>query len=90
MITIKLRRDLYANWESKNPLLGDGEPGFEIDTGRFKIGDGVSRWMSLNYFVPAAGETSQDALAAHIASLTPHPVYDDGPSLNLLYENAKV
>lgn len=26
----------------------------------------------------------------HINSLTPHPVYDDGPSLFLLYENAKV
>lgn len=29
-------------------------------------------------------------LPDHIASLLPHPVYDDGPSLTLLYENAKV
>ena len=29
-------------------------------------------------------------VAAHIESETPHPVYDDGPSLLLLYQNAKV
>jgi hypothetical protein len=30
------------------------------------------------------------ALALHIADPEPHPAYDDGPSLFLLYENAKV
>lgn len=34
-----------------------------------------------------AGEIELDA---HVNSLTPHPVYDDGPSLSLLYENVKV
>lgn len=29
-------------------------------------------------------------LSAHVNSETPHPVYDDGPSLALLYANAKV
>ena len=32
-----------------------------------------------------AGQALQD----HIDSPTPHPVYDDGPSLVLFYENAK-
>lgn len=36
------------------------------------------------------GGAAQAALEAHIASLTPHSVYDDGPSLLLLYQNAKV
>jgi hypothetical protein len=31
-----------------------------------------------------------EAVAAHIADPTPHAVYDEGPSLLLLYENAKV
>lgn len=35
-------------------------------------------------------EAVQAALDAHLASLTPHAVYDDGPSLLLLYQNAKV
>jgi hypothetical protein len=29
-------------------------------------------------------------LSEHVNSETPHPIYDDGPSLVLLYENAKV
>lgn len=29
-------------------------------------------------------------LTEHVNSETPHPVYDDGPSLTLLYANAKV
>lgn len=30
------------------------------------------------------------AVAAHIADQTPHPVYDDIPSLNLLFENGLI
>jgi hypothetical protein len=33
-----------------NPLLAIGEPGFEYDTGKFKIGNGVTSWNSLAYF----------------------------------------
>lgn len=89
--TIQLRRMYKAEWTSRNPVLEDGEQGFERDTGRLKIGDGSTRWSSLSYFTgnaptgPVSGE-----LAAHIDSETPHPVYDDGPSLLLLYENSKV
>ena len=36
------------------------------------------------------GGVSQDDLHNHVISPTPHPVYDDGPSLSLLYQNAKV
>ena len=35
------------------------------------------------------GDISGD-LAEHVDSPLPHPVYDDGPSLELLYQNAKV
>jgi hypothetical protein len=34
--------------------------------------------------------SSDLAVAAHISDPEPHPVYDEGPSLLLLYENAKV
>lgn len=36
------------------------------------------------------GGATAIALQAHIDSPTPHAIYDDGPSLALLYENAKV
>jgi hyaluronoglucosaminidase len=36
------------------------------------------------------GEVTLEMLTAHINSLTPHPVYDDGDSFVGLYRNAKV
>jgi len=46
---IKWRRDTAANWTSHNPVLAQGEPGFETDTSDFKIGDGSTAWNSLAY-----------------------------------------
>ena len=47
--TIQLRRDDAADWTSVNPILHDGEFGWERDTGKFKIGDGATVWNSLPY-----------------------------------------
>lgn len=48
-VTIQLRRDLAANWTSANPVLADGEIGFETDTYLYKIGTGLTGWNSLPY-----------------------------------------
>lgn len=53
---IQLRRDLAASWTSTNPVLAQGEPGVELDTGQFKIGDGITSWNQLAY--AARGETA--------------------------------
>lgn len=90
MFTFKLRRDRSSNWVRINPILGDGEPGYERDTGRFKIGDGVHNWLELEYFYPGAIGLTQDDLLTHVNDPLPHTAYDDGPSLLLLYANAKV
>jgi hypothetical protein len=47
---IQLRRDTAAHWTSVNPVLNQGEPAFETDTGKLKIGDGNVSWSSLAYF----------------------------------------
>ncbi|NDB57175.1 hypothetical protein EB001_01805 [bacterium] len=52
-VNIKLRRGLASEWFSINPTLDAGEPGFEIDTGKLKIGDGTSLWSALDYVVPS-------------------------------------
>ena len=48
------RRGTAAQWISTNagagPVLNAGEIGWESDTNRFKIGDGVNNWSSLDYF----------------------------------------
>jgi hypothetical protein len=46
---IKLRRDTAANWTFVNPVLSEGEPGIETDTGKIKYGNGSSNWNSLSY-----------------------------------------
>ncbi len=53
-VTIKLRRGLASEWLSIDPVLKNGEPGFEYDTGKLKIGDGSSVWTELAY-VSASG-----------------------------------
>lgn len=47
---IQIRRDTSANWTAANPTLAQGEQGFEIDTGKLKIGTGLIDWISLDYY----------------------------------------
>lgn len=46
---IQLRRDTAENWKTVNPLLLEGECGIELDTGKFKFGDGTKKWNELSY-----------------------------------------
>lgn len=55
MTQIKLRRDTAANFTSKNPVLGAGEPAYETDTKKLKIGDGTTAYNSLDYFTSGGG-----------------------------------
>ncbi len=48
---IRLRRDTEANWTAANPTLLNGEMGIETDTRRYKVGDGVTAWSSLSYYI---------------------------------------
>lgn len=47
---ILLRRDSSVNWNEANPILLEGEPGYETDTGKMKIGDGTNGWSDLDYY----------------------------------------
>lgn len=46
---ILLRNDTAARWTQNNPILGKGQMGVEIDTKKFKFGDGVKHWNELDY-----------------------------------------
>ena len=63
MTKIQLRRDTAANWSTNNPTLSAGEPCFETDTGRLKIGDGITAYNSLPY----QGGTSDTAVTTDTA-----------------------
>lgn len=44
-----MRNDTAANWTTKNPVLRNGEFGYDTTNKRVKMGDGVTRWGSLPY-----------------------------------------
>ena len=55
---IQLRRDTTANWASSNPTLSQGEIGYELTTGKIKIGTGTTAWNSLSYLTIATSSVT--------------------------------
>ena len=45
----KFRRNTAEYWKNTNPVLADGEPCFELDTGKLKIGNGTTAYNDLKY-----------------------------------------
>ncbi len=48
-VKIQFRRGAASAWTSADTTLSAGEPGFETDTGKFKVGDGSLSWTALPY-----------------------------------------
>ena len=46
-VVMAQRRDTSENWESDNPILNDGELGYDKTNKRLKIGDGETAWNDL-------------------------------------------
>jgi hypothetical protein len=57
---IKLRRDSAANWALEDPVLAEGEPGYDITNNVLKIGDGSTIWSLL----PSIYDPSTDIVPA--------------------------
>lgn len=47
--TFKFRRNTAEYWKNTNPVLAEGEPCFELDTGKLKIGNGTTTYNDLPY-----------------------------------------
>lgn len=45
---ITFRRGTSQEWSNADPILGNGEPGWDVTNNVFKIGDGVHSWTELN------------------------------------------
>lgn len=45
----QMRRGSSQEWESVNPILRDGEPGWDNTVKKHKIGDGILNWNDLPY-----------------------------------------
>jgi hypothetical protein len=49
-VRIQIRRDSGTNWTNNNPILAQGELGYDLNNGNFKIGTGSAAWNDLSYF----------------------------------------
>lgn len=74
---VQLRHDTAANWTSVGTslVLLSGEFAYETDTGRVKIGNGLSNWNTLPYFPPDSG------LGSVFDGGTPSSTYGSIPAL---------
>lgn len=71
----QLKSGTAAEWSQINPVLDDGEPGYERDTKTFKIGDGTSSWSALN---PVGGSGISLSRPASADVQAAAGVYKDG------------
>jgi hypothetical protein len=72
-IKLQVRRDSAASWTSANPILSSGEHGYETDTGKFKIGDGVTAWAAVVVAVASGGRSPAALRRRLICSLRSAP-----------------
>ena len=71
IVRMQQRRDTALNWSTYNPVLRQGELGFDTNARKFKIGDGETDWNGLDYLLEdevaaalAAQGAAEDAQAA--------------------------
>jgi hypothetical protein len=62
---IQVRRGTTSDWNTSNPILTEGEFGYNTTLDKFKIGDGTSTWSVLEY-VPTSADLSS-SLGDYIA-----------------------
>ena len=86
-IKLQLRRGTASEWSTTNPLLSEGELGLELDTGKFKVGNGTQNWNALVYASGIQGPTGPAGAAgaagpsgANGAAGAPGPTGERGPT----------
>jgi hypothetical protein len=72
------RRGTASEWTAADPVLAAAEFGYETDTGKFKIGDGVNAWSTLEAFSDAssilgAAPATLDTLSELAAAIDNNP-----------------
>jgi hypothetical protein len=52
---IQMRRGSTSDWNTADPILNEGEIGYNTTLGQIKVGDGSSSWSELEYLVTTGG-----------------------------------
>tara|TARA_R110000765_G_scaffold180927_5_gene286868 strand:- start:142 stop:1221 length:1080 start_codon:yes stop_codon:yes gene_type:complete len=67
-VKVDIRRDSASNFTNTNPTLKAGEPAFETDTKKLKVGDGSTAWTSLAYVTDVSLPLSGGAMTGAITT----------------------
>jgi len=59
---VQVRRGSAIEWTAANPILMVGELGVELDTGQWKLGDGVTAWNTLDYAYGGIGPQGPEGI----------------------------
>ena len=79
-LRIQFRRATSAAWTAANTTLAEGEIALELDTGKFKIGNGTQAWAQLVY---SSGPQGPQGIQGIQGEIGPEgPGYDGGPIPN--------
>lgn len=78
-VKIQFRRGTASEWTAANPILSQGEAGYEYDTGRFKVGNGLTPWNTLPYSSGVTGPTGPLGPTG-AASMVTGPTGSTGPT----------
>lgn len=73
---IQMRRDTTLNWTDIDPILAQGEFGYDLDLKIIKIGDGVTTWTNLSEISGGSGSGIQK-VADEAARLALTPAHGD-------------
>lgn len=89
-VTIITRNDTAANWTTKNPVLRKGEMGIEIDTNKFKFGDGTKTWTELDYAVDITLDADHVFMTADVVATKAIGVWtpDSSGSVKIPYQDS--
>ena len=83
----QLKRGTAQRWVEVNPILRQGEPGFEYDTGKLKIGDGFTPWLALPYINSNGGEISGQEEMVTVSTYSELPKIGDEKKLYRVVED---
>lgn len=86
--TIQVRRDTSANFTAQNPILANGEIGYETNTNLFKFGNGVTAWNSLPYFTGGSVPAGEINTASNLGDGVGQ-VFKDKDGVDLRFKTIK-
>jgi len=85
----KMRGGIASLWTEINPVLLENEWGFESNTGKLKVGDGVTPWNSLSYWVNPAYVPPEPSTRIEVKTIpdSSYELLDEDNNCALLFTN---